>query len=136
LLHGGRLTRSIIENSAITLGRVAWMCPEQCAPHFAHFCAAWCSALRGIRDDTEKEHSFMGLCSVIRLNPEPAMAAFGSVAAAIVSWRQIQCEGLGNSITQVVQGLKQGLVSSGRWDQALASMGEVVSRKLSAMCAV
>ena len=103
LIHGGRLTRSIIENSAITLGRVAWMCPEQVAPHLAHFCAAWCNALRGIRDDTEKEHAFMGLCSVIRLNPEPAMAAFGAVAAAVVSWRQVKCEVLANSLAQVMQ---------------------------------
>ena len=54
--------RSIIENSAITLGRVAWICPDEIAPHLGYFCTSWCQALREIRDDIEKEHAFLGLC--------------------------------------------------------------------------
>ena len=50
----GSMPRSIIENSAITLGRVAWICPAALAPHLGHFCGAWCGALRSIRDDVEK----------------------------------------------------------------------------------
>jgi hypothetical protein len=56
--------------SAITLGRVAWVCPAQLAPHLAHFAAPWCNALRSIRDDVEKEHAFLGLCALLRANPE------------------------------------------------------------------
>ena len=56
--------------SAITLGRVAWVCPAQLAPHLGHFIAPWCSALRSIRDDVEKEHAFLGLCALLRINPE------------------------------------------------------------------
>lgn len=56
--------------SAITLGRVAWVCPAQLAPHLGHFIAAWTSALRSIRDDVEKEHAFLGLCALLRINPE------------------------------------------------------------------
>jgi transportin-1 len=103
LIFGGRLTRTILENSAITLGRVAMICPEQVAPHLSHFCAQWCGALRNIRDDKEKEDAFFGLCNVIRLNPDPAMRCFAAVAAAVVSWRRVQCEGLMNSLAQVVQ---------------------------------
>ena len=29
-----------------------------------------CAALRGIRDDIEKEHAFLGLCALLRLNPQ------------------------------------------------------------------
>ena len=56
--------------SAITLGRVAWVCPGQIAPHLAHFVGPWCNALRSIRDDVEKEHAFSGLCALLRANPE------------------------------------------------------------------
>lgn len=56
--------------SAITLGRVAWVCPGQIAPHLAHFAGPWCYALRNIRDDIEKEHAFLGLCALLRANPE------------------------------------------------------------------
>lgn len=66
----GALPRSLVENAAITLGRIAWMCPEPLAPHAAAFLGPWCAALRGIRDDIEKEHAFLGLCAVLRLNPQ------------------------------------------------------------------
>ena len=46
------------------------MCPGQIAPHLAHFVGPWCSALRSIRDDVEKEHAFSGLCALLRANPE------------------------------------------------------------------
>ncbi len=39
------------------------------APIFAS-CHARCAALRGIRDDIEKEHAFLGLCALLRLNPQ------------------------------------------------------------------
>lgn len=33
-------------------------------------CRSRCAALRGIRDDIEKEHAFLGLCALLRLNPQ------------------------------------------------------------------
>lgn len=56
--------------SSITLGRVAWICPEGIAPHLGHFVGPWCAALRHIRDDIEKGHAFLGLCRLLRLNPQ------------------------------------------------------------------
>lgn len=37
----GGLPRSLVENAAITLGRLAWMCPEPLAPHAAAFLGPW-----------------------------------------------------------------------------------------------
>ena len=37
--------KSLIENSAITLGRLAWVCPELVSPHMEHFMQSWCIAL-------------------------------------------------------------------------------------------
>ena len=56
--------------SAITLGRVSWICPDPIAPHLGQFLAVWCGALRNVRDDIEKEHAFLGLFSMLRLNPQ------------------------------------------------------------------
>ena len=46
------------------------MCPEPIAPHLELFVGVWCHALRAIRDDVEKEHAFLGLTSMLRLNPQ------------------------------------------------------------------
>lgn len=58
----GRMPGSLLENCAITLGRTAWRCADQLAQHLGHFVAPWCAQLRNIRDGTEKEHAFLGLC--------------------------------------------------------------------------
>jgi transportin-1 len=39
------LNKSLLENSAITLGRLGWVCPDIVAPHMDHFMQAWCNAL-------------------------------------------------------------------------------------------
>lgn len=75
----------------------------QVAPHLAHFCGVWCSTLRSVRDDFEKEHAFLGLCAVVRLNPEPAVAAFPQVAGAVASWRQVTTAALSAEMLQLLQ---------------------------------
>ena len=37
----GALPRSLVENAAITLGRLAWMCPDALAPHVGAFLGPW-----------------------------------------------------------------------------------------------
>ncbi len=66
-----QLPRSIVENAAILLGRVAWVWPEGLAPHLQQFLGVWCRALRSIRDEgNEKEHAFLGLFRLLRANPQ------------------------------------------------------------------
>ena len=62
--------KAMYDCSAITLGRVAWICPEGIAPHLGHFVGPWCAALRHIRDDVEKGHAFLGLFRLLRINPQ------------------------------------------------------------------
>ncbi|KAK7855605.1 transportin-1 [Quercus suber] len=38
LQHVEEVNKSLIENSAITLGRLAWVCPELVSPHMEHLC--------------------------------------------------------------------------------------------------
>ena len=39
------------------------------APHLEHYMGPWCMALRSVRDDVEKEHAFLGLAALLRINP-------------------------------------------------------------------
>ena len=59
------LNNSLVENAAISLGRVGGRCPALLAPHLPLFLADWCLALRRIRDELEKEQAFSGLCEVL-----------------------------------------------------------------------
>lgn len=134
LIHpDNRMPGNLIENAVITLGRVAWVCPEPLAPHLAVFIHGWCLGLRRLVDTDEKEHAFMGLCSLVRLNPEVAAASYVELALALSSWVQIKCEGLANEVVQVMRGLKQRLVAANQWEQAVARLNQPTQDKLSKM---
>lgn len=95
-----------------------------------YVCAQWCNSLRVISDGNEKEQAFLGLCNLIKRNPEPACVAFGAVAAAATSWHTMSCEGLANSLSQVMLGLKQHLSAAGHWQAAWASLDLAIRTKL------
>jgi transportin-1 len=81
ILSGGvRVTHGLKENAAITLGRAAAAAPGALAPHLAHFLSPWCGALRGVRDEVEKEDAFRGLCRLVPLNVEAAWQSFPQLA--------------------------------------------------------
>ncbi|KAK6158115.1 hypothetical protein DH2020_005429 [Rehmannia glutinosa] len=86
LQHPEGLNKSLIENSAITLGRLALVCPELVSPHMEHFMQPWCVALSMIRDDIEKEDAFRGLCAMVRANPSGALNSLVFMCKAIASW--------------------------------------------------
>lgn len=131
-----QMPRSILENSAITLGRVAWICPEGIAPHLGHFVGPWCAALRHIRDDVEKGHAFLGLCRLLRLNPQGALPHFSVLCEAFTSWRRFVDNGLHNEMGQVMQLYKQSLAAAGQWDAATGSLPPPIKEKLQQSFAV
>ncbi|CAN4107327.1 unnamed protein product [Withania somnifera] len=124
------LNKSLIENSAITLGRLAWVCPELVSPHMEHFLQAWCFALSMIRDDIEKEDAFRGLCAMVKANPSGALTSLIFMCKAIASWHEIKSEDLHNEICLVLQGYKQ-MLKDGAWEQFMSALEPSVKEKLS-----
>jgi len=78
----------LLENTAITIGRLGFGAADVIAPHLEKFVQSWCSTLRFILDDVEKESAFRGLCKLIKANPDGAVKSFFYVADAIASWEQ------------------------------------------------
>ncbi|KAK7280593.1 hypothetical protein RJT34_25658 [Clitoria ternatea] len=130
LQHAEGLNKSLIENSAITLGRLAWVCPELVSPHMEHFMQTWCSALSMIRDDVEKEDAFRGLCAMVKANPSGALSSLVYMCKAIASWHEIRSEDLHNEVCQVLHGYKQ-MLRNGAWDQCMSALEPPVKEKLS-----
>lgn len=130
LQHPQELNKSLIENGAITLGRLAWVCPELVAPHMEHFMQSWCTALSKIRDDIEKEDAFRGLCAMVRANPSGALSSLVFMCQAIASWHEIRSEELHNEVCQVLHGYKQ-MLRNGAWEQCMSALEAPVKEKLS-----
>ena len=57
--------KTLLENTAITIGRMGFVCPAEVAPSLNNFVRPWCTSLRNIRDNDEKDSAFRGMCQVI-----------------------------------------------------------------------
>lgn len=136
LVNGHLMPRSILENVGIALGRVARICAEDMAPHLEHFIGPWCRILRSIRDDVEKEHAFMGLCKVVRLNPRGATIGFQPLCEAVASWHRLNNEQLQQEISQILLSFKSNFIANGQWEVTWLQFQEPLRNKLSALCGV
>ena len=108
LLNRSSLNRNLLENTAITLGRIGFVCPDVLAPNLAHFIQPWCLILRNIRDDIEKDSAFRGLCKLIKLNPNGIVNHFVYVCDAIGSWDNPK-QDLKETFVAILHGFKNSM---------------------------
>ncbi len=78
---------NLLENTAITIGRLAIHCAEGVAPTLPKFGHFWCVQLSRIRNAEEKDLAYRSLCAVIQKNPQGMLPHFASLCAAIASWQ-------------------------------------------------
>ena len=89
LLHDTNLHSDLHHNAAILLGSAANAYPEVVAEDLRNFVGSWCVVLADLDEDedvNDKEMSFFGLLSAVRVNPEAVLPDFNRFAYAIASW--------------------------------------------------
>ncbi|XP_011498759.1 PREDICTED: transportin-1 [Ceratosolen solmsi marchali] len=78
--------KTLMENTAITIGRLGYVCPHDVAPMLQQFVRQWCISLRNIRDNEEKDSAFRGMCQMIAVNPGGVVQDFIFFCDAVASW--------------------------------------------------
>ncbi|XP_050313589.1 transportin-1 isoform X2 [Anthonomus grandis grandis] len=78
--------KTLLENTAITIGRLGYVCPHDVAPMLQQFVRQWCVSLRNIRDNEEKDSAFRGMCQMIQVNPAGVIVDFIFFCDAVASW--------------------------------------------------
>jgi len=78
--------KTLLENTAITIGRLGFVCPNDVAPLLPQFARPWCTSLRNIRDNEEKDSAFRGFCEMISANPRGIIQDFIFFCDAVASW--------------------------------------------------
>lgn len=82
----------IVENAAITMGRLARVNPSFVAPELSRFLLGWCDGLSKISNPIERRDAFNGFVLALRANPHsiqgagPLSQIIGSILFAVVSW--------------------------------------------------
>ncbi|KAG0171138.1 hypothetical protein DFQ28_003896 [Apophysomyces sp. BC1034] len=117
-----QVQRTLLENVAITIGRLGLVCPTTVAPHLEIFLQPWLLALSPIRDNEEKASAFSGLCEMIKANPQGAVKQFLSFCVAVANYRAPP-PALHESFGAILVGYKN-MFGEAQWQQGLASMPE------------
>ncbi|KAF9899437.1 hypothetical protein BX616_003033, partial [Lobosporangium transversale] len=84
--------RTLLDNSAITIGRLGLVCPQLVGPHLEIFAEAWCHTCRTIRDNDEKDTAFRGLCAMIQVNPQGLIKSLAPFCDAVAQWSEVPHE--------------------------------------------
>merc|ERR1719227_57241 len=65
---------------------MGYVCPSEVAPSLGQFVRHWCTSLRNIRDNDEKDSAFRGMCQMISVNPSGVVPDFIFFCDAVASW--------------------------------------------------
>jgi len=86
IINRGNTPKTLLENTAITIGRMGLVCPQIVSPSLGQFVRPWCTSLRNIRDNDEKDSAFRGMCHMITVNPAGVVPDFLFFCDAVASW--------------------------------------------------
>jgi transportin-1 len=92
IINNPDINTALLENTAITIGRLAKVCPNLIAPSMGTFLYNWLLSLQHVKCRSEKEHAFEGLCLAIQQNPNVLLSPDGQIDTfeafgwAVASW--------------------------------------------------
>merc|ERR1719495_2719883 len=105
IINRANSPKTLLENTAITIGRMGLVCPNEVAPCLNQFVRPWCTSLRNIRDNDEKDSAFRGMCQLIEVNPGGVVEHFIYFCDAIASWQNPHAE-LKDMFYKILHGFK------------------------------
>lgn len=113
---------TLMENTGITIGRVAFACPQAVGTHLHLFIKPWCLAMRNIVANDEKHQAFNGICRAIMTNPRGVMVDLIFFCDAICSWGDETPPDLQQVFRQILQSFKASANAeqAGKWDAYFA----------------
>lgn len=88
LIVNPAIQRTLLENVAITIGRLGLVCPQIVSSHLHVFINPWLRALVPIISNDEKASAFSGLCEMIKINPEGAAKEISHFAIAVATYAE------------------------------------------------
>jgi len=121
--------KTLLENTAITIGRLGLVCPEEVSQFLGQFSRRWCTSLRNIRDNDEKDSAFRGICSMIQINPSGLLPDFIYFCDAVAYWSNPP-DDIKNLFIKILLGYKQQLTESGCWNNIANSFPTQLAERL------
>lgn len=128
------IPRTLLDNTAISIGRLSYACPEDIAPVLKDFITPWCSSVRSIRDNEAKDSAFRGICELIRKNPNGVVNDFYYFCDAIACWDEPK-QDLKQLFYEILHGFKNQ-VGEQSWQQFTQTFPIEMKEKLASQYGV
>ncbi|XP_044047247.1 transportin-2 isoform X1 [Siniperca chuatsi] len=122
--------KTLLENTAITIGRLGYVCPQEVAAMLPQFIRPWCTSLRNIRDNEEKDSAFRGICMMIGVNPGGVVQDFIFFCDAVASWVNPK-DDLRDMFYKILHGFKEQ-VGEENWQQFSEQFPPLLKERLAA----
>lgn len=119
--------KTLVDNSTVTIGRIALACPDAVASELNQFVKHWCLNIRSIRDKEAKESAMLGICLLIRKNPSGVKEHFFQFCDAIATFDDSN-EELGQHFFEILHSYKDA--SALQWPAFLDTMPAEMREKL------
>ncbi|KAH9493152.1 Transportin-1 [Bulinus truncatus] len=130
IINRSNTPKTLLENTAITIGRLGLVCPQDVAPLLQQFIRQWCTSLRNIRDNEEKDSAFRGVCHMIGVNPSGVVQDFIFFCDAVASWMHPKPD-LKEMFYKILHGFK-GQVGEENWSKFSDQFPQPLRERLSA----
>jgi len=101
----------------LALGHLCSATPSGMASKFDVFLENWCENISKATDSEEKEVSFQGVCTAIRVNPSPVYGCLEPLVRSFYEYREEASEEIAGEMRAVLQGLIGGAPSN--WEQMM-----------------
>ena len=128
------IPRTLLDNTAISIGRLSYACPDDIAPMLKEFIKPWCTSVRAIRDNEAKDSAFRGVCELIRKNPNGVVNDFYHFCDAIACWDEPK-QDLKQLFYEILHGFKSH-VGEQSWLQFVQAFPVEMKEKLSSQYGV
>ncbi|XP_014246166.1 transportin-1 isoform X2 [Cimex lectularius] len=129
IINRANTPKTLLENTAITIGRLGYVCPHDVAPMLQQFVRHWCTSLRNIRDNEEKDSAFRGMCQMITVNPGGVVPEFMYFCDAVASWSNPK-EDLKEMFTKILHGFRTHMGEE-NWKQFISHIPAQLQDRLS-----
>jgi len=127
-LNSRDVSRTLLDNTTITIGRVALVCPEEVAPSLVHFIEKWCISVKSIRPNDARDQATLGICGLIKRNPHHVIDYFHIFCDTIISWHDPKPE-LKQNFYEILHTFK-GQAGEDGWQEFRTAFTDVMWAKL------
>lgn len=116
VIHDFNADVTLLENTAVTIGRFGVFYPDQTASVAQEVLIMWCELIGGLEDNEEKASAVNGMCNIIMKHPEIAndLGNVRAIIDMIANYHEPSVE-LAEVFKVLLEGFKSGLGSE--WDR-------------------